>query len=150
MGKIWKLKVPNKVKMFMWHFAHNSLPVRRNLARRGVVIDTRCPVCTRLDEDSGHLFFKCKYAKLCWRLMNMEHIRIQLLICVSAWETCNIIWKLEKDTQLKVIIFLWRWWLARNKANDEGGMLNADEIRNSVNYFQMEFEKLSVSENKTI
>ena len=58
--------------------------------------------------------------------------------------TCNIIWKLEKDTQLKVIIFLWRWWSARNKANDGGRMLNADEINNSVNYFQMEFEKLSV------
>ena len=74
--RIWKLNVPNKVKMFMWHFAHNSLPVRRNLARRGVVIDMRCPICTRLDEDSGHLFFKCKYAKLCWRMMNMEPIRV--------------------------------------------------------------------------
>ena len=29
-------------------------------------------------------------------------------------------------------------------------MLNAEEIHNSVNYFQMEFEKLSVSEKKTI
>ena len=105
---IWKLNVPNKVKMFMWRFAHNSLPVQRNLARRGVVIDTRCPVCARLDEDCGHLFFKCKYAKLCWRMMNMEPIRVQLLNCGSAWKTCNIIGKLEKDTQLKVIIFLWR------------------------------------------
>ena len=67
--------------------------------------------------------------------MNMEHIRIQLLNCVSTWETYNIIWKLEKDTQLKVIIFLWRWWSARNKANDGGRMSNVDEINNSVNYF---------------
>jgi hypothetical protein len=29
-------------------------------------------------------------------------------------------------------------------------MLNAEEIHNSVNYFQMKFEKLSVSEKKTI
>ena len=93
----------------------------RNLARRGIVINTRCPVCARLDEDCGHLFFKCKYAKLCWRMMNMEPIRVQLLNCGSAWKTCNIIGKLEKDTQLKVIIFLWRWWSARNKANDGEG-----------------------------
>jgi hypothetical protein len=138
--RIWKLKVPNKVKMFMWRFAHNSLPVRRNLARRGVIIDTRCPVCTRLDEDSGHIFFKCKYAKLCWCLMNLEHIRVQLLNCGLAWEICNVIWKLEEDTQLKVIIFLWRWWSARNKANDGGRMLNAEEILNFVNYFQMELK----------
>jgi len=33
--KIWLIKAPNKVKMFIWRFAHNSLLVRRILARRG-------------------------------------------------------------------------------------------------------------------
>jgi hypothetical protein len=47
----------------------------------------------------------------------------QLLNCGSAWETCNLIWKLEKDTKLKVIIFLRRCWSARNKDNDGGSML---------------------------
>jgi len=70
--KIWQINAPNKVRMFIWRFVHNSLPVKRNLVRRGVKVDTLCPMCKRLDEDCGHLFFKCKYAKLCWRLMNME------------------------------------------------------------------------------
>ncbi|WVZ60625.1 hypothetical protein U9M48_010618, partial [Paspalum notatum var. saurae] len=61
--KIWLLKVPNKVKMFMWRLAHNSLPVRRNLVRRGVRLDTICPLCKRLDEDCGHIFFKCEHVK---------------------------------------------------------------------------------------
>jgi hypothetical protein len=76
--KIWQLKAPNKFKMFVWRFAHNSLPVRRNVARRGVELDTICPVCGRLDEDCGHIFFKCKFVKLCWRLLNMEDIRSEL------------------------------------------------------------------------
>jgi hypothetical protein len=63
--KIWQLPYPNKVKMFIWRLAHNSLPVKRNLVRRRVRTDTVCPVCKRLDEDSGHLFFKCKRAKEC-------------------------------------------------------------------------------------
>lgn len=54
--KIWKLTCPNKVKHFFWRFAHNSHPLRRNLVRRGMKIDTLCPVCGRLDEDGGHLF----------------------------------------------------------------------------------------------
>ena len=52
--RIWKLQIPNIVKMFMWRLAHNSLPVRKNVSRRGVELDTKCPVCQRLDEDCGH------------------------------------------------------------------------------------------------
>jgi len=51
--KIWKLKVPNKVQMFLWRFAHNSPPVRRNIAHRGIKLDTLCPVCKKFDEDCG-------------------------------------------------------------------------------------------------
>jgi hypothetical protein len=147
-NKIWKLNVPNKVKMFLWRFAHNSLPVRRNVARRGVDIDTRCPMCERLDEDCGHLFFKCKFVRRCWRLMDMEDIRTEMMKCRSGLETCSYIWKLEKNTQLKVIVFLWRWWSARNKASDGGRMLDATEVYGSICYFLMEFEKLNTTTNK--
>jgi hypothetical protein len=34
--------------------------------------DTLCPMCHRLDEDVGHLFFKCKEVKECWRGLNLE------------------------------------------------------------------------------
>jgi hypothetical protein len=55
-NRIWQLKLPNKVKMFVWRLTHNSLPVCHNLARRGIKLDTLCPLCCRLDEDCGHLF----------------------------------------------------------------------------------------------
>ena len=58
--RIWKLTLPNTVKMFIWMLAHNSLAVRRNIARRGLNNETICPMCWRLDEDCGHLFFKCQ------------------------------------------------------------------------------------------
>jgi hypothetical protein len=128
--------------MFIWRLAHNSLPVRRNVARRGVDLDTRCPVCQRFDEDCGHLFFKCKYVKMCWRGLDIEDVRTELLNCPSGKETITKIWKLEKAKQMKVIVFVWRWWSARNKANDGKKMQCATEIQGSVSYFVMEFEKL--------
>jgi hypothetical protein len=74
--------------------------------------------------------------------MNMEFIRIELMKCRSRVDTIGKVWELEETIQLKVIIFLWRWWSARNKANDAGRMQNANEIYSSVCYFLMEFEKL--------
>lgn len=41
---IWQLKCPPKIRHFSWRFTHYSLPLRRNIARRGMELDTRCPV----------------------------------------------------------------------------------------------------------
>ena len=139
--KIWQLKFPNKVNMFIWRLAHNSLPVRRNLARRGVKTETVCPVCYRLDENCGHLFFKCNMAKECWRMMNLEHIRAELEQCRSGKETVMRILSFEQKDQNRVFIWLWRWWSARNKANVGERMATAAEISNYVSFNLMEFEK---------
>jgi hypothetical protein len=60
------------VKHFIWRFAHNSHPLRKNIEQRGMKLDTKCPVCNRLDEDSAHLFMKCKLAKQIWRELKLE------------------------------------------------------------------------------
>jgi ribonuclease HI len=133
-NKIWQLKVPNKVQMFLWRFAHSSLPVRRNLAR-----------CKRLDEDCGHIFFKCKKVKQCWRLMRMEGIRSRLEGCLTGKDTINKIWSFAKDDQLKVVVLLWRWWSARNKANDYGKIVNVAEIQSSTLFYLSEFKKLNTT-----
>jgi len=84
--QIWKLHCPPKVRHFFWRFTHNSLPVRRNINRRGMDIDTRCPVCWRLDEDGGHCFLKCEYVKECWWALNLEEERIRLTGLSSAMQ----------------------------------------------------------------
>jgi hypothetical protein len=60
---LWKIRCPHKIKHFLWRFTHNSHPLKCNLVRRGMKIDTRCPVCGQMSEDGGHLFFKCHLAK---------------------------------------------------------------------------------------
>ena len=82
--RIWKLNCPPKMRHFFWRFTHNSLPLRQNIARRGMEIDTRCPVCGRLDEDGGHCFLKCKYVRECWRALNLEDVRLKLCELPSA------------------------------------------------------------------
>jgi hypothetical protein len=66
--------VANKVKVFVWQMAHNSLQVKLNIARRGIKLDTLCPMCCRFDEDIGHLFLKCKDMRLCWLVLKCGEV----------------------------------------------------------------------------
>jgi hypothetical protein len=108
----------NKVKVFVWQFAHNSLPVKRNIAKRGVKLDTLCPMCQRFDEDIGHLFFKCKQMRLCWLLLNLDEVRGKLLSLCSFRE---IFWnagerrKSAQEVVNDVFYHLNAWNLAHNK-----------------------------------
>jgi hypothetical protein len=48
-----------RIKLFVWRLAHNSgLQVKLNIARRGLDLNTPCPIWSRFDEDTGHLCFK--------------------------------------------------------------------------------------------
>jgi len=80
-------------------------------------IDTRCPVCWRLDEDGGHCFLKCKYVKECWWALNLEEERIMLTGLSSATQVSAHVLSLSEEKKLLVVGLLWSWWDARNKAN---------------------------------
>lgn len=73
--KLWSLPLPNKVLHFLWRLSTDSLPLRMKLQHRGMQVDTRCPVCFRLDEDGGHCFIKCKKVKEVWRKAQLEHVK---------------------------------------------------------------------------
>ncbi|EEC79285.1 hypothetical protein OsI_20088 [Oryza sativa Indica Group] len=107
--KIWNMEVPNKIKMFVWRLAHNSLPVRCNIRRRGMESDNLCPMCNRFDEDCGHLFLKCKGVKECWRSLNLEEVRLRLVQCQSGKETVKEILSMTAKDQLKAVVLLWKW-----------------------------------------
>ena len=145
--KIWGMEVPNKVKMFIWRLFHNSLAVRQNLVRRGMKVNTLYPMCQRLDEDLGHLFFKCKEVKDCWRRLNLEEYHIILAACHSGKDMMRSIWALSRQIQLQIIVLLWRWWSARNKANAGDKRPTGPEVCSLVTFYVCEFEKGRKSDN---
>ena len=42
---IWRLKVPNKVKVFLWRTCSNALPTKVNLRKRKVLDSPMCDQC---------------------------------------------------------------------------------------------------------
>lgn len=72
-----------------------------------------CVMCGRLDEDGGHLFFKCKNVRHVWLHMQLEHIRAQLVLASSAKEIVEGILNLQEEVQCRVGTLLYLWWSER-------------------------------------
>lgn len=65
--KIWKGKVPAKIKIFLWLMMNNAILTKDNLLKRKWVGDPSCHFCDN-DETISHLFFQCSTAKAVWAI----------------------------------------------------------------------------------
>jgi hypothetical protein len=135
----WALPLPPKILHFLWRLTNNSLPLRMNLRRRGINLDTKCPICYRLDEDGGHCFLKCKSVKAVWREAQMEKTRQLLVNCLNAQSLMNKIFQSDDETCMKACVMLWLWWSERNKANRGSNIRSTHEILFSLQFYLSEY-----------
>ena len=63
---IWKLKLPNKIKIIGWWAYHEILPTARNLFRRRVVQENKCQLCMREEESTVHALWDCVAVQDIW------------------------------------------------------------------------------------
>ena len=65
---LWKVKMPPRVKFFVWLLLRKSILTKQNLRERGWQGDTKCSFCGR-EEDIEHLFVHCSVAKISWMVL---------------------------------------------------------------------------------
>lgn len=65
-SSIWKIKVPSKLKHFLWKVLAGALAVKGTLRSRGIQLDTTCAVCASATESICHLLFHCPVAQEVW------------------------------------------------------------------------------------
>ncbi|TYH87967.1 hypothetical protein ES332_D01G154800v1 [Gossypium tomentosum] len=125
--KIWKLKVPPRVRNFLWMLAIDRVPTKDFLVKRGVHLQNImnvCLWCEREQERANHLFFKCNFiliaiAATCWsvwlarnemvferKVLSMDklifHSKMRALLWVrAAFDECMLQERL--------------WWLSSSK-----------------------------------
>jgi hypothetical protein len=63
---IWKIKVPLKIKIFMWFLYKNVILAKANLTKRKWNGSKKCVLCDS-EESINHLFFNCPFARLIYR-----------------------------------------------------------------------------------
>ncbi|KAK9993995.1 hypothetical protein SO802_023698 [Lithocarpus litseifolius] len=61
-NSIWQLRVPNKIRHFVWRLCNNALPTLVNLHRRHIVPSPSCAQCHNFPEDSLHAVCICSKA----------------------------------------------------------------------------------------
>ncbi len=78
---LWSIKIPPKVKIFLWIAARNRLLTADNLAKRGWIGPSVCCLCGRASENLEHLFFQCSFASHVWnQILHGEHFVIGALL----------------------------------------------------------------------
>lgn len=111
--RLWNLNLPHKLKIFLWRFCRNTIPVRELLMGKGVNVPGICPMCITESESMVHVFFQCNFAMQCWQ-ENRMNWDMHLVESAAYW----LLHKLETENQctlIKVATVLWGIWLARNK-----------------------------------
>ena len=63
-SQIWCMKIPPRIKVFLWQAEHNRLPTYDLLKRRSVRFENLCKWCNAEEETQAHLFFQCSLAKM--------------------------------------------------------------------------------------
>jgi hypothetical protein len=67
---IWKMKVPLKIKVFMWFLHQKVILTKDNLIRRQWISNEKCCFCDN-KESIQHLFFECPLGKVIWRIIHV-------------------------------------------------------------------------------
>lgn len=122
-GKIWRLLLPHKVKIFIWRLCRNTVPVRRRLSSKGVDVTWICPMCNRDIEHLGHVFFDCDFATQCWNTVGIVY-DMSTVDQIPEW----LLQKLASapaEEVIKICVVLWGIWFWRNKKVWEGKSVSA-------------------------
>jgi hypothetical protein len=67
---LWKLNLNDRLKLFLWKIAWDIVPSKSRLNSIFPIpqADLVCPLCNVEEDSLSHLFFRCFFATISWRL----------------------------------------------------------------------------------
>jgi hypothetical protein len=113
---LWKSKLPQKIKIFIWLVVRNKILTKDNLKKRNWNGSLECCFCG-VDESIDHLFFHCPIAKYMWRVIQ---VALNLRLILSSISNLYDNWLCKpKDKIANLVLFgcgalFWAIWRTRN------------------------------------
>ena len=112
----WRIKIPLRIKTFMWLVLRKSILTRDVLLTRGGECAKSCLFCGQ-DESIDHLFVHCPLASHVWNVVSVATgLRCQFVDvqhCLNDWLN-GFGKKQRKKIAVGVAVIFWGLWKTRN------------------------------------
>lgn len=110
--KLWNLKIPPKIKNFLWHASAYCLTTKDLLRIRRVQVDPYCPTCNECPETIIHYLVNYSYAKSCWIQVHGQSVNGEFS---SFWQWLRLVFQQQGTYQILIsVTFCWMIWKHRN------------------------------------
>lgn len=70
---IWTIHTLPRIQLFIWRCMHSSIGVRESLARRGMPVDTICPLCNDGTKSITHALGDCNVVRAVPWSVQLKH-----------------------------------------------------------------------------
>ena len=136
---ISQLKVPNKVKVFLWRACSRALPTKVNLQKRRVVDNSTCDQCGCWAEDEFHALWDCKMVREAWAPVFGEVRRKG-----QSLKVMSDLVSVTKAEGLSLELFAmtaWLIWMRRNKLRMNDNPQPCSRVAYSASALLAEFQQ---------
>jgi hypothetical protein len=113
--KLWKLKIPLRIKVFGWYLRKEVVLMKDNLAKRNWH-GSKKYVFFHQDKTIKHLFFQCLLARSIWPAIQIASTLFPPCSITNIFENWlnGIDNRFKKHIRVGAIAFIWSLWLCRN------------------------------------
>ena len=70
---VWRLRVLNKIKHFIWRACNDALPMMSNIFWRQITSSNKCELCQLYPKDPLHAIWSCREVETTWSLFQCFH-----------------------------------------------------------------------------
>ncbi|KAM6587872.1 hypothetical protein CsatA_010477 [Cannabis sativa] len=127
---LWQLKIPPKVRNFLWRAASGSLPTCVNLRTKHVDVPPVCPVCQAAPETTSHILLSCIFASSCWHHIGLP-AGVSLDLSFASWLD-SLFQSLDSDRVCSLAMVAWSLWKARNSIVWKDKVLTVANVMSSA------------------
>ncbi len=115
--RIWSIKVPLKVKIFVWLVLRGRVRTKENLSKVGWTGELHCTLCPDVCETIDHLFLTCPTTSAILLSLLLDNLSVnRCSTVVTLWDAYGALGGVAGKLALRTIAATW-WtvWLERNR-----------------------------------